>query len=124
MKRKREIRDYLSDILKSIELIENFIKDVNLESIEEDKKTLFAVIRALEVIGEASKNIPDTVRSKYPDIPWKQMAGMRDKLIHEYFGVDLDVLKKTITKQLPHIKPLIKKVFHDMQEHDNENKDF
>lgn len=124
MKRKREIRDYLSDILKSIELIENFIKDVNLESIEEDKKTLFAVIRALEVIGEASKNIPDTVRSKYPDIPWKQMAGMRDKLIHEYFGVDLDVLKKTITKQLPRIKPLIKKVFHDVQEHDNENKDF
>ncbi len=115
MKRKREIRDYLYDILKSIELVENFIKDIDLELIEEDEKTLFAVIRALEVIGEASKNIPDKVRSKYPDIPWKQMAGMRDKLIHEYFGVDLDVLKKTIKNQLPRIKPLIKKVFQDVE---------
>ncbi len=112
---KERNRDYLYDILKSIYLIENFIKDIDLESIEEDEKTLFAVIRALEVIGEASKNIPDKVRSKYPDIPWKQMAGMRDKLIHEYFGVDLDVLKKTIKNQLPRIKPLIKKVFQDVQ---------
>ncbi len=117
MKRKREIGDYLDDILKSIKLIEAFVKDIDLESIAKDEKTLYAVIRAFEIIGEASKNIPVRVRAKYPEIPWKRMAGMRDKLTHEYFGVDLDVLKKTIRNQLPHIKPLIKKVLQDVEGH-------
>jgi uncharacterized protein with HEPN domain len=57
-----------------------------------DKKTIKAVIRSLEVLGEASKKIPDEVRNRYPRIPWKRMAGMRDKLIHEYFGVDLEIV--------------------------------
>lgn len=100
---------------KSIKLIKDFVKGKNIESIKKDEKTLYAVIRAFEIIGEASKNIPPRVRVKYPEIPWKQMAGMRDKLIHEYFGVDVDVLKKTIRNQLPRIKPLIEKVLHDVE---------
>ena len=67
----------------------------------------FAVVRALEVIGEATKHIPASVRKRYPDIPWRKMAGMRDVVIHEYFGVDYDVLWKTVHKDVPDLKPLI-----------------
>jgi len=88
----RDYRDYINDILTSINLIEDFIKDLGLGSFKEDPKTSSAVIRQIEVIGEAAKNIPDEIRDKYADIPWKRMAGIRDKLIHEYFGADLEIV--------------------------------
>ncbi|MBI4547314.1 MAG: DUF86 domain-containing protein [Ignavibacteriae bacterium] len=70
----------------------------------EDEKTMFAVVRALEIIGEAVKNIPMRMRKQHGTIPWKMMAGMRDKLIHEYFGVDVKVVWKTIRKDIPRLK--------------------
>jgi len=72
------------------------------------KKTVSAVIRCLEVIGEATKKLPLEFRLKYPDIPWKQMAGMRDKLIHEYFGVDREMIWQVVEKHIPRISPLLK----------------
>lgn len=66
----------------------------------EDEKTSFAVIRALEIIGEATKNIPENIKETHPDVPWKEMAGIRDKLIHDYFGVDLEVVWNTATEDL------------------------
>lgn len=86
--------------------------------VDNDKKTVFAVTRAIEIIGEATKNIPDLLRKKYPQVPWKDMAGMRDKLIHEYFGIDVDVLWKTVTQDIPQLKALIQKVIDDI---DNKN---
>jgi len=89
---KRTYIDYIEDILTSIQEIEEFTKGMNFDDFVKDKKTVNAVIRSLEVMGEAVKKIPKEIRDKYPDIPWKYIAGMRDKLIHEYHGVDLTIV--------------------------------
>jgi uncharacterized protein with HEPN domain len=81
---KREIGDYIQDIIKSIEKVFKFINSMTFEDFVNDDKTVYAVIRALEIVGEASKIIPIEFREKYPEIPWKDLAGMRDKLIHAY----------------------------------------
>ena len=83
---------------------------MNLESFSNDRKTINAVVRSLEVVGEAAKNIPDGVKKKYPDIPWKKMAGMRDKLSHEYFGIDEGIVWKVATEELPPLKKFIQKI--------------
>jgi len=85
-KEERSIRDYLNDILEMVENICNFTKNMSYEDLERDKKTLYAVIRCLEVLGEAVKKIPKHIKEQYPEIPWQEIAGMRDKLIHEYLG--------------------------------------
>jgi uncharacterized protein with HEPN domain len=110
MRRKRDYRDYINDILESIADIESFIEGMTFEDFLRDKKTQNAVIRSIEVIGEAAKKIPKSIRDKYPSIPWKKMTGMRDKVIHEYFGVDLKILWKTIKEDIPSIKPLIEQL--------------
>lgn len=104
---------YLKDILAAIESIEDFIAGMDLEGFKVDDKTSSAVMRKLEIIGEAVKQIPDDIRQEYPQIPWKEMAGMRDKLIHFYFGVDYHLVWKTITERLPHVKQDIEKVLRN-----------
>lgn len=113
--KKRDYSDYLQDIMDSVNAVEEFIKGIEYEDFKKDRKTIFAIIRGIEVIGEASKNIPKTIRSKYPEIPWKDMTGMRDKLIHEYFGVDIDTLWKTIQQDLPQLKILVLKVMEELK---------
>lgn len=119
---KREYKDYLEDIIDSIEKIEEFTKGKSLKYFNKDYKTFFAVIRALEIIGEAAKKIPNDVRNKYKEIPWSKMAGMRDKLIHEYFGVNKKVVWKTIKKDVPAIKPWIKRILNKAEEIKKRNK--
>ncbi len=89
---KRTYSDYLSDILINIKRIEGFTKGMSFEKFASDEKTTYAVIRALEIIGEAVKNLPVSLKSKYQKVPWKQMAGMRDRLMHAYFGVKIGSL--------------------------------
>ena len=92
---KREFRDSLIDVWKEIEHIDRFSASLDYEGLMEDEKSLYAIVRCFEIIGEAVKNIPEEVKEKYCQIPWKDIAGMRDKLIHEYFGIDYEILWET-----------------------------
>ena len=112
--KKRDYSDYLQDIIDSCSDVQEFIKGMSYSDFIGDKKTKSATIRAIEVIGEAVKNIPTAFRVKHPNIPWKQIAGMRDKLIHEYFGVDAKVLWKTATEDVPMIRVEFKKIVKDI----------
>ena len=106
---KRLLTDYIQDIFESIEDIDAFIIGMSYEDFAGDKKTLNAVIRSLEIIGEAAKKIPEAIRAKHPGIPWRQMAGMRDKLIHEYHGVDKEIVWVVATEELPAILPAVER---------------
>ena len=107
MRKERNHQDYLDDILQTIDKIELFIRDMDFDSFSNDDKTIFAVVRGLEVIGEAVKNIPEDFRKNNQHIPWSEIAGMRDKLIHAYFGVDVSVVWMTVTSDLPDLKEKI-----------------
>lgn len=107
---KRTYEDYINDIVEAIALIEEFTEGMEFEDFERDRKTQFAVIRALEVIGEAAKAIPTEFKVKHPEIPWREMSRMRDKLIHAYFGVDLRVVWKTIKEDIPELSKKLRKI--------------
>ena len=81
---------YIKDILDNMGNAERFVEGMTRQEFSKDTKTAYAVTRCIEIIGEATKNVPAATRRKYPDIPWKQMAGMRDKVIHFYFGVNFE----------------------------------
>ena len=112
---KREMGDFIEDIIDAIRKAESFIKDVDYNKFTKDDKTIFAVVRALEIVGEAVKNIPNEARKKYPEIPWKDIAGMRDKLIHSYFGVNLERVWKAVKEEIPPLKPLFEKMLKDLE---------
>jgi len=107
---KRDISLYLTDIFKSILAIEEFVEGMDFDEFKNDDKTVSAVIRKFEIIGEATKHIPEDIRQKYPDVPWKEMAGFRDKLIHFYFGIKHELVWNTIKTELPSLKWKIGKI--------------
>ncbi len=106
---KRTLLDYLEDMRTSVLEVLDFTHGMSFEEFLQDRKTVNAVIRSLEVLGEAAKRIPQDVRAKHPDIPWRDIAGMRDKLIHEYHGVDLQIVWKTVQEDVPALLPLVEK---------------
>jgi uncharacterized protein with HEPN domain len=114
--RKRDYRDYLQDIIDSIIDIESFTENMTFEDFNKGRKTINAVIRSIEVIGEATKKIPKPIRDKNPSIPWKKMRGMKDKMIHEYFGVNAGILWKLAQENIPPLKPLIRDVLKSLDE--------
>jgi len=112
---KRSVELYIKDILEYMERAEGHIKGLNFEEFLKDNKTCDAVIRCIEVIGEATKNIPDWTRNKYPSVPWRDIAGMRDKIIHGYFMVDFETVWLVAKEEIPKLKPMIVKVSEDLQ---------
>ncbi len=111
---KRDFLDYLADIIEAMKNVNVFIKDLTYNDFINDTKSIYAVTRAIEIIGEASKKIPDNIRSQNPEVPWKEMSGMRDKLIHEYFGVNLRRVWLTATRDVPTILPMIEDLLEDL----------
>lgn len=107
---KRSPKLFIADILESIELIEKYTKGITYNKFLSDNTTQDAVIRRFEIIGEATKNIPLKIRKEYPEIPWRQMAGMRDMLSHEYFGIVMKRIWDTTLKDLPKLKKQIAKL--------------
>lgn len=100
MKEGRSYRDYLADMLEAMDKARQFVEGMSFDQFSGDDKTVYAVIRALEIIGEAAKRIPAEVKAQQGGIPWREIAGMRDKLTHDYFGVNLGVVWKTVTEDL------------------------
>ncbi|MBC8416486.1 MAG: DUF86 domain-containing protein [Candidatus Cloacimonetes bacterium] len=103
---QRTYQDFFEDILEAIIDISNFIDDLVFDEFTKDKKTINAVIRSLEIIGEASKKVSQEIKDNNQNIPWKEMAGMRDKIIHGYFDLDLVTIWETVKNDIPPLKPL------------------
>ena len=103
-------KPYLEHILQECEFLVEKSKGISLEDFIENPVLMRAFVRSLEVIGEAVKNLPDEFRKKYPEVPWKEIAGMRDKLIHEYFGVNYRIVWKTVQQEIPKLKEQVEKI--------------
>ncbi len=110
----RDCSLYLKDILNALESIETFTAGMDYDAFVADDKTMSAVIRKLEIIGEAVKQLPEEMLRNHPEIPWKRIAGMRDKLIHFYFGVDPHLVWQTIRNRLPVLKEVVVSGLQDL----------
>ena len=116
---KREYKLFLEDIIKSCEYIQEFVEGIDFDQFLNDEKTSSAVIQKFGIIGEAVKNIPEFIKQKYPDIAWKDMAGMRDRLIHGYFGVDYVLVWDTIESDIPEIITSISQILDELEKEQN-----
>lgn len=116
MRPQRSYRDYLRDILQAAEEALDFVQGMEFSNFSSDRKTNLAVVRALEVIGEAARHIPQRARRRHPQVSWQDMVAMRNKLIHGYFGVDLEVLWRTVQVDLPPLRDEIRGMLAEMED--------
>ena len=110
---RRDYRVYLDDILESTAKIREYTVGFSREQLSNDSKTLDAVIRNFMIIGEAAKNVPEEIRSKYSETAWRDMAGLRDIVVHRYFGVNLDIIWKVIQTDLPVLEKQVRRILSE-----------
>lgn len=104
---------HLEDIREAGQKIGKYVSKMDWNAFEKDDKTIDAVVKNLEIIGEAVKKLPESVKTKYPDIEWKKMAGLRDILIHEYFGISVEIVWDIVQNKLPILEKQIKKILSE-----------
>lgn len=112
---RREIELYLKDIKDSIRKIEKYTRNIDFEKFSRDEEKVDAIVRNLITIGEAATNIPKEIKAKNPNVAWREIKGMRNKVIHEYFGVDEEILWKTVKEDLPVFKKQIVKLLKEIK---------
>ncbi|MBI3583667.1 MAG: DUF86 domain-containing protein [Nitrospinae bacterium] len=111
----KDAKTFIDHILDCIKLIEKYTNNKTENDFFDSTQLQDSVIRRIEIIGEAVKNIPDEIKTKYPLIPWKKIAGMRDMLIHEYFGIDLELTWEVVIRDIPKLKKKILKIKEDVR---------
>ena len=117
MKEGRDYVDYLRDILEHADAAIEFVAATpDVAALAADRRTFWAVIRALEVIGEAARHIPSEFRQAHPEVSWRGMTGMRDKVIHDYFGVDATVVWRTVHEDLPPVCDAMRRILRGLEE--------
>ena len=109
----RDYKLYLQDILEAIEKIESYLQGMSFQQFSQDELRIDAVLRNLEIIGEATKNIPPQVRQKYPAVEWRKIAGLRDVAIHAYFTIDLRIIWDVVQNKLPGLRGDVTKILED-----------
>jgi len=110
----REYKVYLRDILEAIGRIERYTEHMNFEDFSNNELIQDGVIRNLEIIGEAVKYLPDDIKKDYPEVEWRKIAGLRDILIHAYFGVDLEIIWDIVKNKVPELKEIVRKILSNL----------
>ena len=113
---KRRDRDYLNDIVEGMERVAEYICGLTRDEFMQDRKTIDAVVRNLEVVGEATKGLSNSLLERHPEVPWKGLAGVRDKMIHRYFGLNYDIIWTIAAEQFPPLLPLIRETIGETNE--------
>ena len=111
---KRDVRLFLADMLDSIGKIERYTAGMDFARFAEDERTVDAVVRNLEILGEAARQIPEEVRHRYPAIPWRRVVGLRNIVVHAYFAVDLEIIWTIIQENLPMLKQALQRMLADL----------
>ncbi len=115
MKPRRTYADYIRDMLDYAQKARTFVGTLRLDEFQKKEQEILATVRALEVVGEAARHIPKSLRARYPGIPWKKVVGMRNIMIHEYFGVDTEVIWKTVRYDLPGLCAALDRMLADAE---------
>ncbi len=110
----RDYKLYLEDTVEAINRIEEYIQNLTFEDFSKNKLVLDAVVRNLEIIGEACRSIPEDIRRRYPDVEWKKIVGLRNILIHQYFGIDTELIWDIVKNKLPDLKHKVKQMLNDL----------
>ena len=112
---KRDYRLFIKDIIAAMESTEGFVEGMSFEQLTQDDKTSSAVIRKFEIVGEATKLLPDELKEEHHEIQWKRMAGMRDRLIHAYFGIDYKLVWEAIKTEVPSMKLKLQEILTELE---------